>query len=188
LKRQGKEWVSSQQLARAFSLTDSTVRRDLSHVAFSGRAKRGYKVDGLEQILADALGVATRSKVVIVGAGNVGRALSLHEDFTARGFEVCGIFDSDPKLFGQRIGHLEVQSIDRLKEVVRDEGVEIGIIAVPASAARVVALELTVAGVRGLLNLASVHLSPPKGVAVVDVRLVESLQELSCAIRMQRHA
>ena len=112
----------------------------------------------------------------------------MHEDFPLRGFQICGVFDSDPHLFGQSLGRLTVQSMAAMKDVVRNEGVEIGIIAVPASAARVVALELIAAGVRGLLNLASAHVTVPQHVAMVDVRIVEGLQELSFAIRMQKHA
>lgn len=188
LKCTGKEWVSSQELAQALSLTDGTVRQDLSHLDFSGKAKRGYEVEGLEKILTDVLGLDTCTNAVIVGAGNLGRALALHEDFPRRGFKICGIFDSDPKQFGRRLGRLVVQDMGALPGVVRDEGVHIGILAVPASAAQVVAWALVAAGVRGLLNLACAHVAALPGVAIVDARIVESLQELSCAIRMQTDA
>ncbi len=188
LKRDKKEWVSSQDLAQALSLTDSTVRQDFSHLNFSGRGKRGYDVGGLEKILTNVLGLDARSKAVIVGAGNLGRALALHEDFLRQGFNICAILDADPKLFGKKIGHLVVQSMNDLEEVVRGHGVDIGIIAVPATAARVVAFELIAAGVRGLLNLACAHIAAPEGVAVVDARIVESLQELSLPIRIVMEA
>ncbi len=188
LKQDTKKWVSSQELAQALSLTDSTVRQDVSHLDFSGRGKRGYEVEGLEKILAEVLGVDVCCNAVIVGAGNLGRALALHEDFQRQGFRICGVFDSDPKLFGKKLGHLVVQRMAALADTVRDREVEIGIIAVPASAARVVALELIAAGVRGLLNLACAHLTVPQDVATVDARLVESLQELSCVLKMQQGA
>jgi redox-sensing transcriptional repressor len=185
VKQTGKEWVSSQELARALSLTDSTVRQDLSHLEFSGRAKRGYEVDGLKKTLTTVLGLDTESNAVIIGAGNMGRALALHEEFRRQGFRICGVFDFDTKLFGKKLGPLVVQSMDVLPDVVRKEGVSIGIIAVPPPAAQEVAGELVAAGVRGLLNLACAHVSVPDDVAIVDGRLVESLQELSCAIKMQ---
>jgi len=182
LKQDNKEWVSSRELARALSLTDGTVRQDLSHLDFSGKARRGYEIEGLEKTLTNVLGLETGTKAVIVGAGNLGRALALHEEFPRGGIEICGIFDADPKLSGMRLGHLVVQSMEALADLVWNEAVDIGIIAVPPSAARAVAWELVSAGVRGLLNLSSAHVTAPEDVALVDARIVESLQELSYAI------
>ncbi len=183
LKENNKEWVSSKELADAINLSASCVRQDLSHVNFSGITKRGYEVDGLEKVLTDLLGLNTCRNAVIVGAGNLGRAIALHEDFLRRGFKICGIFDSNPKLLGKKLGHFVVQSKDDLPKMVRKLKIDIGIIAVPASAAQEVASELVAAGVRGLLNLACVHVTPQEDVAIVDSRLVERLQELSYAIR-----
>ncbi len=188
LKGGNTEWVSSQELGQALSVTDSTVRQDLGHLDFSGRANRGYEVEGLLKILTSALGLDTCRNAVIVGGGNLGRALALHEDFPSRGFRICGIFDVDPLLFGQEVGHLVVQSMSVLPKVVRNEGVDIGIVAVPASAARVATMALMAAGVRGVLNLACAHVTVPDDMAIVDARLVESLQELSCAIGVEKGA
>lgn len=185
LKQNSKESVSSQELAQALSLSASCVRQDLSHVDFSGTPKSGYGVNGLEEILTDVLGLRACRNAVIVGAGNLGRALALHEDFPRRGFKICGVFDSNPKLFGKKLGHLVVESMDVLSEMVRKLEIDIGVIAVPASAAQEVASELVAAGVSGLLNLACAHVTAPEDVAVVDARLVEKLQELSYAIRMR---
>lgn len=185
LKADETKWVSSQQLARALSLTDATVRRDLTHLDFSGGAQRGYEIEGLEKTLLNVLGLDVGCSAVIVGVGNLGRALALHEDFQRRGFTICGVFDSDPDLCGKKVGRLTVQSMSELAGVVQREKVEIGIMAVPASAARVAAFELVSAGVRGLLNLACEHINVPEDVAIVDARIVESLQELLCLIRMR---
>ena len=184
IRENDKEWVSSQELAQALSLTDGTVRQDLSHLDFSGKAKRGYQVEGLESTLTKVLGLDSCTKAVIVGAGNLGRALALHEDFPRRGYEICGIFDADPKLLGKRIGPLVVQGMDSLRDVVRNKGVRIGIVAVPAPAAQAVAEELASAGVRGLLNLSCAHVAGPPTVPIVEARIVESLHELSCVINM----
>ncbi len=183
LKAGSETWVSSHELAQALSLTSATVRRDLGHLDVSGRAQRGYEIAALERALLDALGLNVGCSAVIVGAGNLGRALALHEDFQELGFRICGVFDANPVLFGEKIGRLTVQSMGELADVVRQERVEIGIMAVPASVARVVAFELISAGVRGLLNLACEHVNVPNDVAIVDARLSESLQELLYVIR-----
>ena len=185
LKADGKEWVSSRQLASAVDLTDVTVRRDFTHLDLSGKAQRGYEIEGLERVLLNVLGLDTGCNAVIVGAGNFGRALVLHEDFRKQGFTIRGLFDADPKLVGKKVGRLTVQSMAELADVVRQEKVDIGVLAVPASAARVVAFELVAAGVRGVLNLACEHVNVPEEVVIVDARIAESFQELLCLIRMR---
>jgi len=188
LKAGDGAWVSSQQLARALSLTAATVRRDFTHLDFAGKTQRGYNIEGLERTLLHVLGLDAGCNAVIVGVGNLGRALALHQDFEKRGFRICGLFDADPKLSGEKVGQMTVQSMSELADVVRREKVDIGIVAVPAAAARVVAFELISAGVRGLLNLACEHLNVPEDVTIVDARMVEDLQELLCLIRMHERA
>ena len=185
VKTGGGGWVSSQQLAKALNLTAATVRRDFTHIDFAGRTQRGYEIEGLEKTLLHVLGLDAGCNAVIVGAGNLGRALALHQDFRKHAFRICAVFDSDPKLVGEKVGSLTVRSMGELADVVQQEDIHIGIMAVPAAAARVVAFELITAGVRGLLNLACEHLNVPHDVTIVDARMVESIQELLCLIKMR---
>jgi len=182
---EGVEWVSSLELAKTLGLTSSTVRQDLSHVDFSGTSKRGYETAGLAKVLTGVLGADTEWRMVVVGAGNLGRALALHEEFPRRGFHICGIFDSDKKVIGRRLGKLRVRDVRELAEVVKSEKADIGVIAVPARAAQSVADLLIAAGVKGLLNLALTHITAPKRVAVIDSRIVASLLELAHAIKFR---
>lgn len=183
LHRNSQQWVSSQELADALGLTSSTVRQDLSHFDFSGIAKRGYSIVGLEATLAHVLGTDTVTNAIIVGAGNLGRALALHTEFAQKGYCICGIFDNDPKVVGRRVGVLEVRDTKDLPVAVREQNVQIGIIAVPSMSAQQVADWLIISGIRGILNLAYAHLIVPPQVAVVDARTISSLQELSYAIK-----
>jgi redox-sensing transcriptional repressor len=183
LRSEGADWVSSQELGETLGLTSSTVRQDLSHLDFSGIAKRGYATDGLEKVLVSVLGADSRWKMVVVGAGNLGKALALHEEFARRGFEIVGIFDSDPRKIGRKVGKLAVQDVLALPSAVGAQGVDIGIIAVPAPAAQGVADLLIASGARGLLNLAMTHIVAPARVPVVDSRVLASLLELSHAIK-----
>ena len=150
--------------------------------------KRGYEIEGLEETLLHVLGLDAGCSAIIVGAGNLGRALALHQDFRKHGFRICALFDSDPKLVGEKVGHMTVQSMSKMADVVQREDIQIGIMAVPAEAAKVVAFELITAGVRGLLNLACEHLNVPHDVVIVDARMVESIQELLCLIKMRERA
>jgi redox-sensing transcriptional repressor len=178
------EWVSSTELADQLGLTSSTVRQDFSYFDFSGISKRGYETRGLQKMLSAILGADTQWKVVVVGAGNLGHALALHEEFARRGFHIVGIFDSDAEKVGLAIGALTVQPMAELSSVVSEAGVEMGIVAVPAIAAQSVADLLVKAGVTGLLNMALTHVVAPKPVAVIDSRIVASLLELSYAVSL----
>lgn len=187
LKKVNQRWVSSRQIADTLSLTTSTVRQDMSHLEIVGVSKRGYEVNRLEQELGDVLGARTEHRNVIIGAGLLGRALALHADFGEHGFKTVAVFDSDPKVVGRRVGQLTVRPVGQLKRIVRDMRVDIGIIAVPAAAAQLVADQLVSSGIKGLLNLAHTHLHVPRHVVVVEARILARMQEIAYAIRT-RHA
>lgn len=176
------EWVSSSELAEQLGLTSSTVRQDFSYFDFSGISKRGYKTIGLQNMLINILGVDTAWQVVVVGAGNLGHALALHEEFPRRGFNIVGVFDADKTKHDMKIGHLSVKPMRELPTVVTQYGVNMGIVAVPADAAQSVADLLVVSGVKGLLNMALTHIIVPPSVSVIDSRIVASLLELSHSI------
>jgi redox-sensing transcriptional repressor len=176
------EWVSSNELADQLGLTSSTVRQDFSYFDFSGISKRGYEVQGLQSMLTSILGADTDWKVVVVGAGNLGHALALHEEFPRRGFNIVGIFDADPAKQGKVVGGLTVKPTRELPTVVGDLGVNMGIVAVPAGSAQSVADLLVAAGVKGLLNMALTHIIVPPSVSVIDSRIIASLFELSHSV------
>jgi redox-sensing transcriptional repressor len=183
LQADGIEWVSSKDLSEALGLTSSTVRQDLSHLDFAGVSKRGYQVGGLARALAAVLGADKTWNLAVVGAGNMGRALATHEEFSRRGFVIRGLFDADEKKIGRKLGNLTIRGMRDLPLCVQKDRIDLGVIAVPAHAAQAVADLLVVSGVRGLLNLALTHVIAPARVQVVDARLVASLQELTHAIR-----
>jgi redox-sensing transcriptional repressor len=177
-------WVSSQDLAQALGLTSSTVRQDISHINFSGISKRGYETAGLMRVLSNLMGADRPWKMVVVGAGHLGQALTRHEDFQRRGFEICGLFDNDERKIGRRVGRLTVKGMRALPAAVGSDRVDIGVISVPASAAQSVADLLIASGIRGLLNLSLGHIIAPRHVAVIDSRIVASLLELTHAINV----
>lgn len=179
LREEGVEWASSQDIADALGLTSSTVRQDLSHMDLRGISKKGYETSQLEAVLRQILGADIMHHVFIVGAGHLGRALAEHGAFSRRGFEICGLFDQDEQLIGQSFGPVEVMSIEELPEQAQKFSIDIGIIAVPSSAAQLVADQLVASGVKAILNLAYKHIKVPEGVTVVDARIMESLQELA---------
>lgn len=178
----GSEWISSNELAEVLGLTSSTVRQDLSHLDFSGTSKKGYETTKLQKVIKGVLGADQEWKTVVIGAGNLGRAIALHGELARRGFMICAIFDTDPKRIGKKEGHITIKHSREIRKVIKESGIDIGIIAVPASAAQGVADQLVSAGVKGLLNLSLTHINVPEGISVIDTRMVSSLLELTHAI------
>ena len=188
MKKNHISWVSSRELAEALELTSSTVRQDLSYINIAGISKRGYETGPLQEELEKTLGVDRTWNAVIVGAGNLGKALALHEEFSRRGFNMKGVFDRDENKIGKRVGKMEIQGMENLPAFVGREQIDIGIVAVPAEAAQRTADLLIAARVKGLLNLSLTHLVVPKWVAVVDTRIVAGLQELVHSIKFRNTA
>ena len=139
----------------------------------------GYDVEYLLHEISRELGLTRDWPVVIVGIGNLGRALANYRGFGARGFRVVALVDADPAVVGQRIGDLPIEPIDTLDTIVREREIAIAILATPAPAAQEVADRLVAAGVRSILNFAPSVLSVPEGVSLRKVDLAIELQILS---------
>jgi redox-sensing transcriptional repressor len=185
IRARGTETVSSETLAELGGLTSAQVRKDLSFFGTFGVRGRGYAVEALREELARILGLDRAWRAVVVGAGRLGSALTAYPEFRAQGFHIVGAFDRDPDRIGVRIGEVEVQPIDELEGFARREGVAIGVIATPGSAAAEAAGRLVRAGIRGILNFAPVALDVPEEVTVRYVNLAIELEGLSFAITEQ---
>jgi len=183
LQEDDRKWVSSGEISKFLGLTSSTVRQDLSHLDCTGVSRRGYEIEELDRTFSSVLGLNEGLNVLIVGAGNLGRALTLHGRFQQKGFKICGVIDSEPSLIGQKVGGLEIQGMGAMQDVVRSEKIDIGIIAAPADVAQEISGRLVISGIRGILNLSGRHVHVSEEVPVVDVRLLASLQELAYAIK-----
>jgi redox-sensing transcriptional repressor len=177
--------ISSRQLGEALGLTDAQVRKDLAHFGQFGQPGIGYRIDELRDRLRGILGTDRSWRVVVIGAGNIGRAVVRYDRLVPKGFEVVGVFDDDPAIVGTRLNDHRVDSVEQLGATVETHGVEIGMLAVPAAAAQQVADEMIACGIRGILNFAPVRLSVPEHVAIVSVDLTASLEQL--AFKMSLH-
>lgn len=182
LEREGGETVSSEELATRGQTTAAQVRKDLSHFGSFGKRGLGYRVDELRGRLRQILGVDRVWRVALVGAGRIGSALFEYPAFESRGYECVAIVDADPRKVGSRWGGLTIQAPDKLEALVRELGVELVILAVPAQAAQQIASRVVEAGVKGILNFAPIRLKVPASVPVEDVNLVMQLEALSFAI------
>jgi redox-sensing transcriptional repressor len=177
--REGRPRVSSGLLGEALGITDTQVRKDLAAIGNLGQPGIGYDVSELIHAIRTTLGIDREWSAALVGVGNLARALLRYHGFTERGFRIVAVFDSDPGKVGEWIDGLQVQPIERMKEVIAAEGAELGILTVPAEAAQEVADALIAAGVKGLLNFAPGVIRVPPGVSVVHVDLTVQLEQLA---------
>ncbi len=175
----GEMTVSSDELARLAGVNAAKVRKDLSYLGSYGTRGVGYDVEYLLYQISRELGLTQDWPVAIIGVGNLGRALASYKGFSERGFRIMGLFDVDERVIGESVGGLKVRDLDELKEAVADDGISIGIIAVPPMAAQEVAERLVDAGVKSILNFAPAVVNVPPDVTVRKVDLSIELQILS---------
>ncbi len=171
--------ISSERLAELAGVNAAKVRKDLSYLGSYGTRGVGYDVEYLLHEISRELGLTRDWPVVIVGIGNLGRALANYRGFGARGFRVVALVDADPALVGKKFGDLAVEAIHDLHKIVADRGIAIGILAVPAGAAQEVTDRLVDAGVTSILNFAPAVCTVPDGVSMRKVDLAIELQILS---------
>jgi redox-sensing transcriptional repressor len=173
------QMVSSQELATASGVNSAKLRKDLSHLGSYGTRGVGYDVRFLIYQISRELGLTQDWPVVIVGIGNLGRALANYGGFASRGFRVACLVDIDPRHVGERVGPLAVRHLDELERLIEEHGVAIGLVATPANAAQGVCDRLVAAGVRSILNFAPAIVSVPPGVELRKVDLSSELQILA---------
>lgn len=178
--------VSSRELAERSGTTPAQVRKDLSLFGSFGKRGRGYAVSELVGTLEGILGLERRWRVALVGVGKIGSALLGYSGLRKRGFEVVEAFDVDPEKAGAKVDGVRVSPMDQLEERLREEEVEMAIVATPPAAAQDVTDRLVAAGVHGLLNFAPVNLEVPSDVVVRSMDVVLEMEGLSFALSFEQ--
>jgi len=179
LRAEGAQNVYSHQLAELAGSTAAQVRRDLMAVGYSGSPGCGYEIAGLLESLREFLDAPGGQGVVLVGVGNLGKALLAYFAGRRPNPRIVAALDNDPQKTGCTMHGCRCYSVEKLAEVVRQRGIRLAIITVPASAAQEVADRLVRAGVRGLLNFAPVRLHVPPGIHVDDIDMTTSLEKVA---------
>ena len=175
----GVATLSSEELAAAAGMNSSKVRKDLSYLGTYGTRGVGYEVAALAREIANALGLAEDRPVVLIGVGNLGRALASYDGFERRGFRLVALLDADPAVIGTQVGGRTVQSIAELEDLLQQQAVGMAMLAIPAAQAQTMADRLVAAGVRSILSFAPTYLTVPEHVTVRRVDLATELQILS---------
>lgn len=174
--------VSSSQLAGSLHITDAQVRKDLGYFGQFGRPGVGYRVEPLIEALRHILGTDRTQNVVVIGAGDLGRALLRYRGFHKKGFDIVAAFDISASKVGKQVGHVKVMDMSDLPAIAGKYDVKLAVIAVPTESAQQVTDALCSAGIKGILNFAPAILETTPDVAVRPVDLAASLEQLSFTI------
>ena len=182
LMESGVQRISSKELSERMKVTASQIRQDLNNFGGFGQQGYGYNVQYLYEEIGKILGIDRNHNMVIVGAGNLGRAIINYGDFEKRGFIISGVFDNNKELQGQKIRGIEIMMIDEISEFIKEHDVEIVALTIPKTAAKQVAKVVSEAGIKAIWNFAHTDLNLPDDVIVENVHLSESLMRLSYTI------
>lgn len=182
LKDSGVERISSQELSRMMNVTASQIRQDFNNFGGFGQQGYGYNVEYLYSEISKLLGLSKKHHLVIIGAGNLGRAIANYMNFERRGFLFKGIFDRNPELYGKKIRDMEVQPMENLESFIKEQDIDIAVMTIPKTGAVEVAEILVKNGIKAIWNFAHVDLDVPEGVQVENVHLSDSLMKLSYTI------
>jgi redox-sensing transcriptional repressor len=182
LKDSGIERISSQDLSKLMNVTASQIRQDFNNFGGFGQQGYGYNVEYLYNEIAKILGLNEKHNLIIVGAGNLGRALANYMNFERRGFIVQGIFDQNENLYGTQIRDIPVQPMENIEGFVKDNDIDIAVLTIPKDGAVKTADVLVKCKIKAIWNFAHVDLHVPEDVVVENVHLSDSLMKLSYGI------
>jgi len=180
LKSLGMTRISSRELSERMGLTASQIRQDLNCFGGFGQQGYGYNIELLQSEIAKILGIDTKKTAILIGVGNLGKALTLHINFESKGFHLVGLFDSKESLVGQVIKNLPIRSVHDLDEFCRENRPQTAILCIPKDVAKGVTEQLIMLGIKGFWNFSHYDLRlENRDVVVENVHLGDSLMTLS---------
>ena len=183
LLKSGIDRISSKELSERMQVTASQIRQDLNNFGGFGQQGYGYNVEYLYNEIAKILGLDKDYNLIIVGAGNLGTAITNYTDFAKRGFYVKQVFDIKPELIGKKIGDIEILGMDSLPDYIKNNQIDIAAITVPKEMATETAAKLVKCGIKAIWNFAPVDLRLPKDVIVETIHLSDTLMRLSYSLK-----
>lgn len=180
LKDNGVVRISSKDLSAKMGFTASQIRQDLNCFGGFGQQGYGYNIESLYNEIGNILGVNSNRKAILIGAGNLGKAVALHMSFEQRGFNLIGVFDRNKALSGQMLRGLPIRHTDGLYNFCKDNSPTVAVLCIPSVAAKELAPQLVELGIRGFWNFSHYDISADyPQVAVENVHLSDSLMTLS---------
>ncbi len=177
--------ISSGKLARMMALTASQIRQDLNYFGCFGQQGYGYNVKYLFAQISEILGVNDKLTAVIIGVGNLGRAMAQSNIFLSRGINLVALFDKSPDMIGKEIAGMTVLNADTLEDFFREHHVDVAVLTLTSREALSMAKRLECAGVRGIWNFTNVEIPSMTNVSVMNVYMGDSLMQLCFDIRQR---
>lgn len=179
LMEEGQRITSSKEMAERLGISSAQIRKDLSHFGEFGKQGMGYNVAHLRDQIKRILQVDRIWNVAVVGAGDLGHAIVQYGGFEGRGFRVACVFDNDPQKIGRHLGKFEICDVAEMPEKLKEMGITVAIVAVPASAAQVVVDDLVKGGAKAILNYAPITVTVPPEVRIQYIDPVTHLQRMT---------
>ena len=177
--------ISSQELSKMMNVTASQIRQDLNCFGGFGQQGYGYNVDFLYKNISDILGVTRSYNAIIIGAGNLGRALAASPIFEKRGVNLKAVFDNSAAMIGAKTSGFTVLDIKTLEEYCENNRIDIAVLTVPRDVAKDTAERIKSVGIRGIWNFTNVELELDSGMMAESVHMGDSLMTLTYRISMQ---
>lgn len=176
--------ISSGELSERMNVTASQIRQDLNNFGGFGQQGYGYNVKSLYSEISHILGVDCGLNCIIVGMGNIGKALVNNPLFEKRGIKITGLFDTDPQIIGTRYNDLSVMDEREIEEFCRGSHVDIAVIAIPKSCANETVERLAASGVKGFWNFSNAEIRLPSDseIFIENVHLGDSLMALCYSV------
>lgn len=180
LKEKGVIRISSKDLSQKMGFTASQIRQDLNCFGGFGQQGYGYNIESLYKEIGLILGVNNHQKAILIGAGNLGKAVALHMSFEQRGFNLIGVFDRNKALSGQLLRGLPIRHTDGIYNFCKDNSPTVAVLCIPSAAAKELAPQLVESGIKGFWNFSHYDIAADfPNVAVENVHLSDSLMTLS---------
>ena len=186
LEGENVERISSDELSKRMGVTASQIRQDLNNFGGFGQQGYGYNVEYLKTEIGKILGLDKIHNMIIIGGGNLGKALAGYSNFETKGFVIKGIFDANPELVGKKVRDIKIMSMGVLENFLKENDIAIVTLAIPKEHAVQVAQDLYSYGVRAIWNFAHVDLNLPDDAYVENVHLSESLLQLSYRLNSKK--
>lgn len=177
------ERISSHDLAKRMKITASQVRQDLNNFGGFGQQGYGYNVASLCKEIGNLLGLESELDCVLIGAGNLGRAVANYTNFSKRGFKIKGIFDNNEEKIGTVINNIPVYSSSKLFAFIKENNIKIAMLTLPAASIKELLDGILEAGIKGIWNFSYLEVDVPDDIALVNVHLSDSLMTLAYKIR-----
>ena len=188
LDSQDVQVVSSCTLGKMMNISPSLIRQDFNTIGEFGRQGHGYQLKTLKKEIGDFLGINKVHNMIVIGAGNLGQTLANYDGFSKVGFPINALFDINPKLIGMKINGIEIIDLDNLKDFIKHNNINIGILCVRKHCVQQMTDRLVDAGIKGIWNFSATDIDVPDDVKVENVNFSNSLFTLSYLMNDKYHS